>query len=120
MRGHDQRYARRLGPLAGAILLILTPAYAQAASSVTRRSLADTLGRLAFSAERNGNTDIYAVNTDGSGLQRLTGDPADEFDPTWSPDGTRIAFRSRGTDQGVGDQIYSMNADGSDRINLTR
>jgi WD40-like Beta Propeller Repeat len=38
------------------------------------------------------NGDIYAVNADGSARTRLTRDPAEEFDPAWSPDGTTIAF----------------------------
>jgi Tol biopolymer transport system component len=30
---------------------------------------------------------------DGSALKRLTREPGAEFDPSWSPDGARIAFR---------------------------
>lgn len=76
-------------------------------------------GRIAFSAGTHPRTDIYVVNTDGSGLTRLTSDSAAEFDPSWSPDGTRIAFRYQpGGDETA--EIYVMNADGSGRQNLTR
>lgn len=61
--------------------------------------------------------DIYAVNADGSGLVRLTHDPAADFDPSWSPDGRRIAYRHEDERSG---QIYVMNADGSRQRNLTR
>ena len=73
-------------------------------------------GRIAFSSG-NQNRDIYAVNADGSGLARLTRSPAADFDPSWSPDGRRIAYRHE--DQ-VSGQIYVMNADGSGKRNLTR
>ena len=37
---------------------------------------------------------LYVVNADGTGQRRVTTEPATiaEFDPIWSPDGTRIAF----------------------------
>src|SRR5688500_20332609 len=49
---------------------------------------------LAFDSDRNGNSDIYKVRTDGTGLEQLTHDAADDFRPMWSPDGRRIAFHS--------------------------
>src|ERR671936_1565549 len=74
-------------------------------------------GRIAFSMGGLGHADIYAVNADGSGLVRLTDDPAADFDPSWSPDGQRIAYRHEDERSG---QIYVMNADGSQQQNLTR
>ena len=52
-------------------------------------------GRIAFVACVAGNWDIYSVAADGTGLRRMTTDPADDLDPAWSPDGTRLAFASR-------------------------
>jgi Tol biopolymer transport system component len=74
-------------------------------------------GRIAFSMGSPTHEDIYAVNADGSGLVRLTDDPAADFDPSWSPDGRRIAYRHEDEQSG---QIYVMNADGSQQRNLTR
>ena len=50
------------------------------------------------------------------GLLRLTDDPARDSSPAWSGDGKRIVFYSNRT--GV-DEIYAMDADGGDLIQLT-
>jgi Tol biopolymer transport system component len=57
------------------------------------------------------------MNADGSGLRRLTRNPAVDADPTWSPDGRRIAFESK---RGGNFDIYVMNADGSGQRRLTQ
>jgi Tol biopolymer transport system component len=63
------------------------------------------------------NGDIYVVNADGSARTRLTRHPAQEYDPAWSPDGTKIAF-SRFTGRRY--QIFVMNADGTNAVQLTQ
>src|SRR5262245_61127864 len=50
--------------------------------------------KIAYVSTRDGNTDIYTMNTDGSNVTRLTTDPAGDIYPSWSPDGTKITFES--------------------------
>jgi TolB protein len=51
-----------------------------------------------FTSERNGSADIYRVHLDGSGLERLTDDPAFDDQAVLSPDGKTLVFvSSRGT-----------------------
>src|SRR5690606_37591549 len=51
------------------------------------------------------NSDIYTIHADGSGLSNLSQHPANDWDPVWSPDGTRIAFTSARTGSA---EIYTM------------
>src|SRR5438105_3303908 len=61
------------------------------------------------------STNIYTANTDGSGLVRLTNDVnVSNSSPTWSPDGSQIAFLSGDGDRGY-TNIHVMSADGSNR-----
>lgn len=73
-------------------------------------------GRIVFISDRDGNWQIYVMNTDGSNVTRLTNLPGIKESPVFSPDGGRIAFVSyvEGSDQ-----IFVMNMDGSNVIRLT-
>jgi Tol biopolymer transport system component len=75
-------------------------------------------GRIVFSAGPPNREDVYSVNADGSGLARLTTDRIAEFDPAWSPDGTRIVYRRQSRDDSSA-EIYLMQASGSSKRNLT-
>jgi len=69
--------------------------------------------RYAMALNVEGQTDIFVINADGSGLTNLTDHPANDESPVWSPDGRYIAFASdRG---GIPQlrQLYVMRADGS-------
>lgn len=56
------------------------------------------------------------VDADGSNPTRLTDNPSGDRHPSWSPDGTKIAFSS-GRDDGSG--IWVMDDDGSNQTRLT-
>jgi hypothetical protein len=75
--------------------------------------------RIAFVGKgANDNLEIFTVNRDGSDLRQLTSNAVVDDQPTWSPDGQRIAFRSRRTASFYSD-VWVMNADGSNPVNVT-
>jgi Tol biopolymer transport system component len=96
-----------------------SPAYAwQGAWSPDGTKFAYT-GHYAWSSAytfRTGDNEIFVQNADGSNRINLTNNPADDWTPVWSPDGTRIAFVS---DRDGNQEIYVMDADGSNQTNLT-
>ena len=61
----------------------------------------------AWSGEKFDNTDIYVTLVGSSTVRRLTTDPAEDYAPSWSPDGRRIAFLRR---VGRGARIHVMSA----------
>ena len=64
----------------------------------------------------DGQEDIYVMNPDGTGQEKLTDSIADDTHPTWSPDGSKIAFMSNRANSL---DIFIMNADGSNVRRLT-
>jgi tricorn protease-like protein len=72
--------------------------------------------RIAFESLRDGNSEIYVMDADGSSQVNLTRHEAGDHAPSWSPDGGLIAFES------VRDgalELYVMNADGTEAARLT-
>jgi Tol biopolymer transport system component len=57
----------------------------------------------------SGNIDIWLVETATGRVTRFTSDPADDVQPTWSPDGRRIAFAS----SRKGWDLYIKSVDGA-------
>lgn len=51
-------------------------------------------GKIAFQSDRDGNAEIYTMNPDGRFQTNITNNDAVDGNPSWSPDGTKIAFRS--------------------------
>ena len=72
--------------------------------------------RVTFHSSRDGDYEIYVMNSDGSGVVQLTDNSANDSSPSWSPNGRRVTFRSNRD----GDyEIYVMNSDGSGVVQLT-
>ena len=74
-------------------------------------------GLLAFYSDRDGNPEIYTIRVDGSGLTRLTNDPAFDDSPAISPHGTQIIFLTARHDPSpsfpnLKYEIYLMDIDG--------
>jgi Tol biopolymer transport system component len=61
-----------------------------------------------------GGTYIYTMLPDGTDITSLSGANVSDHSPRISPDGSKIVFDRNG------DDIYSMNADGTNVINLTK
>jgi uncharacterized repeat protein (TIGR01451 family) len=67
--------------------------------------------KVAFVSTRSGQTDIWVVGQDGTGLRQITRDAAVESSPTWSRDGGQLAFSS--TREKPNGRIYRISSDGS-------
>ena len=78
--------------------------------------------RFAFDSYRFfvGNWEIYAMDADGNNLINLTKHQWHDVVPRWSPDGSKMAFVSmRDLGFNTPHHIFVMNADGTERRNLT-
>jgi WD40 repeat protein len=78
---------------------------------------------LAFTSELNGNDEIVILQSLADvpvagpyTAQNITKNQADDLDPAWSPDGTKLAFASN---RAGGYDIFTMNADGTNATRLT-
>ena len=71
---------------------------------------APTTAKIVFSSNRDGNSEIYTMNPDGSEQVNLTKHRASDYNPVWSPTGEQILFVS---DRHGTKDLYLMNADGT-------
>lgn len=71
---------------------------------------------LAFSATRDGPTDILIQDLATGEFRNLTNSPYKDRHPAWSPDSQWIAFTS---DEAGNDDIFKIRLDGTGRQNLT-
>jgi TolB protein len=115
----------------GAVLAALVAMMAATAREA-EASFPGTNGKIVFISKRTtgtgvdnptGDSEIFTINPDGTGLKQLTTNTGDDREPTLSPDGQKIAYTSQGdpTSNPGGDyEVYLMNAaDGSGQTNLS-
>jgi TolB protein len=109
-----------LGQEVGQNLLTLA---VEDAGSVTFQSTAKYGGPIAFASSRLGGAtsdwDIFLMEDDGSDPIALTPGSAFDYYPTWSPDGSEVAFVRAASGLSDSKDIFSINADGSGLRQLT-
>ena len=74
------------------------------------------VGNIAFTSNRSGNFDIYIIDTNGENLINLTSHAAEDYSPTWSPDGRFIAYVS---ERDGNPEIYVMELSTREQRRLT-
>ena len=68
--------------------------------------------KIAFDSDRDGLRNIYVMDADGSNVRQVVDNVYGGSDPDWSPDGTSLIYLTDAN-------IYSVNLDGTGRVNLT-
>src|SRR5262249_57739197 len=73
---------------------------------------------IALCARIGGNNtfEVCVMNADGSGFHRLTNNSVPDLTPSWSPDGTQIAFHRPVSGF---QQMFIMNSDGTNAHPVT-
>lgn len=103
--------------IAGAALAIAVFTHATVApvdDASARPAQAGSL--VAFQSDRDGDSEIWVVSDNGSGLRRLTNNKDADATPAWTPDGESIIFAS--SRRGNWD-LWRMDADGGNPVQLT-
>jgi Tol biopolymer transport system component len=76
-------------------------------------------GRIAYGGvDAQSDMQIYTMNADGSDSQQLTNNTNENSTPVWSPDGSKITFMRQDFSD-LTQQLFIMNADGSNPIGIT-
>jgi dipeptidyl aminopeptidase/acylaminoacyl peptidase len=73
-------------------------------------------GKIAFASNRDGNWEIYTMNSDGTSQQNLTFSWSSDLRPAWSANGKQIAFDSF---RDGNEEVYRMSTSGALQTRLT-
>lgn len=111
----SQVTSRLLLSLCLALGAIAPSAIAQTSDAASTNASGDRV--FALDSRDYYGSEIYLTRSDTPSPIQLTYNSGFDSHPVWSPDGTKIAFQ-RGTIMGQTD-IWVMNADGSNLVNLT-
>jgi Tol biopolymer transport system component len=95
-------------------------AEASAPTLVTRSVAATGSARAGARIVFSCGGEVCVMNADGTGRRTLTRHPAYHLEPSWSPDGQRIAFASNRDRNSDSLDVYVMNANGGDQRRVTR
>jgi Tol biopolymer transport system component len=106
----------RIRALSATVVALLATAMLLALPSPSGAIASGANGRILFVSDRDGDKEIFAVRSDGTGLIQLTNNTSNDYDPAVSADGTKVAFV---TDRDGKVELYTMNIDGSSQTRIT-
>src|SRR6478735_5921146 len=100
-----------------AFLFATTSTWALALVSprTVRAALPGAIGLIAYEVGTSADTQIWTIRADGTGARELTTD-GHNYQPTWSPDGSKILFVS---DRDGNLELYTMDPDGANQTRMT-
>jgi Tol biopolymer transport system component len=80
-------------------------------------SSSSEIGKIAFTSyKEDGNHEIYVMDADGDHQENISNHSSWDNEPSWSPDGTQIAFVSGRAGHA---QIYVMDENGNNQQNIS-
>jgi Tol biopolymer transport system component len=96
------------------LLILLAVIVALLPAGSANASFSGAAGRIAFTSDRAGagTSEIYSAAPDGTDVKRLTWTDAFEQEPSWSPDGSRLAYETWVEGH---NRVFVMNQDGTDQ-----
>jgi hypothetical protein len=111
--------SRSAALVAAACSVLIGCGGASSGSRLTSTGPLQPSATMAFVALDGSVRHLYLMDINASGIgsapMRLTQDEQDETDPSWSPDGTRLAYQG----DRDGSAVYVINADGSGEKRLS-
>jgi Tol biopolymer transport system component len=98
------------------LLFVLIPVII-AESNIQGNSISTptAIQKIAFVSKRDGNSEIYTINDDGTDLKRLTHGKTDAIMPQWSPDGAKFLYILK---KGNKNELWIMKEDGGNPVKL--
>lgn len=121
----------RTDPLRALLALLVAAAVAAGVLALVGTKPAEAAfpgvnGKIAFASSRTtgagvinpeSDSEIFTMNPDGTGIEQLTSNTANDYNPAFNHDGSKIVFTSQRDNQN--EEIYVMDADGTDQTRLT-
>ena len=86
------------------------------AASDVQPSISGDGSKIAFLSDRDGDAEIFVINSDGTDLSQLTHNTVTDGGCSFSSDGSKIAFHS---DRDGDNEIFVINSDGTGLAQLT-
>jgi hypothetical protein len=111
----------RIGVFAAVLALLGASVSVIALQGVSQATFPGSNGAIAYVCNPSGaRTEICVANVDGTNQRQLTvGETFGNDRPAWSPDGSKIAFERRQSSQCCATDIYVMNANGNNVLQVT-